>query len=358
MAQSLKVLSTSLLVLFVLVLLYLLFRIFAPFLTPIMWALILTRLFQPMHERLARSVRGRRALSAMLMTLAVMILVVLPVSYITGLAVNETIHAYQATMEWVQAGGLEDLPKQLAKLPFVGTLSQSVLGNLVLAYGVLHGPAGDGSTVFQTIASTVSGLAMNVVEVVTDFLIMLFALFFFFRDSPSLVRTVHQALPIDQKAKTEIIDCVDQTVVAVVRGTLLTAVAQGFVAGVTYWLLGLPFPLLLGALSGFLSLLPVGGTGLVWGPVAVYLLLNGAIWKAIVLVAVGAGIVGLMDNVLHPYLVGTGVDLPLIVLFFASLGGLAYFGFIGLFLGPIVVALAKATFHIFQQNYQRASTST
>jgi predicted PurR-regulated permease PerM len=88
----------------------------------------------------------------------------------------------------------------------------------------------------------------------------------------------------------------------------------------------------------------------------VYLLLSGAIWKAVVLIAVGAGIVGLMDNVLHPLLVGKGVDLPLIVLFFATLGGLAYFGFIGLFLGPIVVAVARATFHIFRQDHQRLTT--
>ena len=355
MAQSVKILSTSFLVLFVVLLLYLVFAIFAPFLTPIMWSLILARLFYPLHERLAGFVRGKRAISAMLMTLAVMILVVLPVSYVTVLAVNETIHAYQAITEWIQAGGMEELPKRLASLPFIGTLSQSVLGNLVLAYGVLNGSSADGSTIFQTIAGTVSGLAMNMAEVATDFLITLFTLFFLFRDSPSLLKTVHEALPIDPKAKTEILDTLDQTVVAVVRGTLLTAVAQGFVAGMTYWLLGIPFPLLLGALSGLLSLLPVGGTAFVWGPAAVYLFVSGAVGKALVLVAVGAGIVGLMDNVLHPFLVGTGVDLPLIVLFFASVGGLAYFGFIGLFLGPIVVGLAKATFHIFQQNYQRAS---
>jgi predicted PurR-regulated permease PerM len=356
MAQTLTILSTSFLVLFVAILLYLLFWIFAPFLTPILWALILARLFHPVHESVARVLHGKRLISALLMTLAVMLLVVLPVSYIAVLAVNEAIHAYQATTAWVQAGGIDELPKQLASLPFIGTLSQNVLGNLILAYGVLHASTGDGSTMFQTIAGTVSGLAMNMVEVVTDFLITLFTLFFLFRDGPSLLRTVHQAVPIDQKAKAEIIECVDQAVVAVVRGTLLTAVAQGFVAGTTYWLLGIPFPLLLGALSGLLSLLPVGGTALVWGPLAIYLFVTGAIGKAIVLVAVGAVIVGLMDNVLQPFLVGTGLDLPLIVLFFASLGGLAYFGFIGLFLGPIIVALAKATFQqIFQHNYRRAS---
>ena len=354
MLQSFKILSPTFLVLFVIILLYLLFSILAPFLTPILWALILARLFYPIHERLARLARGKRALSAMLMTLAVMVLVVLPVSYVTVLAVNETIHAYQAMMAWVQAGGLQELPKRLAQLPFIGTLSQNVLGNLVLAYGVLHSSTGDGSTIFQTIAGAVSGLAMNMVEVATDFLITLFTLFFLFRDRPSLLRTIHRALPLDQKAKAEILDTLDQTVVAVVRGTLLTAAAQGLVAGITYWLLGIPFPLLLGALSGLLSLLPVGGTALIWGPVAAYLFVNGAIVKALVLVAVGAGIVGLMDNVLHPLLVGSELDLPLIVLFFASLGGLAYFGFIGLFLGPIVVGLAKATFHIFQQHNQRA----
>jgi predicted PurR-regulated permease PerM len=355
MAQSFKVLSTTFLVLFVVALLYLLFRIFAPFLPPILWALILARLFHPVHERLARWVRGKRAVSAMLMTLAVMVLVVLPVSYLTVLAVNETIHAYQATAAWIQAGGLEELPQRLGHLPFIGTLSQNVLGNLVLAYGLLHSSAGDGSTIFQTIAGAVSGFAMNVVEVATDFLIMLFTLFFLFRDSPSLLRTVHQAMPISPKAETEILGTLDQTVVAVVRGTVLTAAAQGLVAGTTYWLLGVSFPLLLGALSGFLSLVPIGGSALVWGPVAAYLFVNGAVGKALILVAVGAGIVGLMDNVLHPLLVGSDLDMPLIVLFFASLGGLAYFGFIGLFVGPIVVGLAKATFHIFQQQSQRAS---
>jgi len=115
-----------------------------------------------------------------------------------------------------------------------------------------------------------------------------------------------------------------------------------------------PFPLILGAVSALLALLPMGGSALVWGPIAVYLFWSGAIAKGLVLLVVGAGIVGLMDNVLQPLLVGKGVDLPVLALFFASLGGLAYFGAIGLFLGPIVLGLTKAAFHIFQENYQRA----
>ena len=356
MAKSSKILSTSFLLLFVILLLCLLFWIFAPFLTPILWALILARLFSPIHERLASLLRGKRAWSAILMTFAVMVIIVLPASYITVLAVTEAIHAYEASVDWVQAGGLDQLPERLRSLPLIGGLSQAVLGKIVVAYGVLQGSAEGGTTIGQVVASKVGGLASNLVDTTTNFLITFFTLFFLFRDSPSLYKTVHQALPIDQKAKAEIFDCLDQTVVATVRGTLLTALAQGLVAGTTYWLLGVPYPLLLGVLSGFLSLLPVGGTALVWGPLAVYLFWTGAIGKAIILMVVGAGIVGLMDNVLQPFLVGTGADLPLILLFFASLGGMASFGFIGLFLGPIILGLAKAAFHIFQQNYQRSST--
>lgn len=350
-----NVVSTTFLILFIVLLLYLLFVIFAPFLTPIVWAFILARLFYPAHDRLAGWLGERRAISAMLMTLGVMVLVVLPVSYLAVLAANEAVHAYQAVMAWIKGGGLEQLPERFGQIPLIGSLSQDVLGNLVLAYGVFRQSGENGTTMIPALAGMVGGFAMNMVEATTNFLITLFTLFFLFRDSPALYKTVREALPLDQKAITEIFGCLDQTIVAIVRGTVLTAVAQAFVAGTAYWLLGLPFPLLLGALSGLLALLPVGGSAFVWGPLAVYLLMTGSIVKALILVGIGAGIVGLMDNVLQPFLVGTGVDVPLILLFFASLGGLAYFGFVGLFLGPIILGLTKAAYHIFQQNYQRSS---
>src|SRR5688572_2784254 len=113
MAKSSKIFSTSFLLLFVILLLCLLFWIFAPFLTPILWALILARLFSPIHERLASLLRGKRAWSAILMTFAVMVMIVLPASYITVLAVTEAIHAYEASVDWIQAGGLDQLPERL-----------------------------------------------------------------------------------------------------------------------------------------------------------------------------------------------------------------------------------------------------
>jgi predicted PurR-regulated permease PerM len=341
------------LVLFFVLLVFLCFWIFWPFLTPIAWALILWRLFSVPHERLASLVKGRRAVSATMMTVGVMTLVVLPLSYTSAVAASELMHLYDVGKAWVGSGGLAELPERLAQLPLVGSLSQEFLGKLIGAYGPMEVSA-EGDAIGKSVAGTMGDVTEKIAEGVTTFLITLFTLFFLFRDSPGLYKAVNGALPLEAKVKRDIFECLDQAVTAIVRGTLVTAIAQGLMAGLTYWLLGLPLPLLLGALSAIVSLLPMGGTAIIWGPLALYLLATGAVWKGLVLLAVGIGIVGLMDNVLQPFLVGTGVDLPLILVFFASLGGLACFGFIGLFLGPIILALTKATFHIFLRTYRRS----
>jgi predicted PurR-regulated permease PerM len=348
MARSPRPQSFGFLLIFVILLVGLLSWLFWPFLTPIAWALLLSRLFCEPHERLASLLSGRRSVSAMILTLGIMAVIVLPLSYVSAVAVDELTHLYGEARDWIQGGGLAQIPRQMAKLPLIGLVSQEVLGRLIVAYGPIE-PSG---SVAQSLAGTAGDVVKQVAERLTDFLLTLFTLFFLFRDGPSLCHTVYSAIPLDGRVKREIIDCLDHAIVALIRGTLLTAVAQGAVAGLTYWLLDLPVPLLLGALSALVSLLPMGGTALIWGPLVVYLLVTGAVWKGLILLTVGAGIVGLMDNLLQPWLVGQGIQLPLILVFFASLGGMAYFGFIGLFVGPIILALTKASIHLVMRMYQ------
>lgn len=350
--MSPQVLSTAFLVLCTL-LLYQLAMIFAPFFTPILWALILARLFYPLYRYLLHLLRGKATLSASLSTLAVTFLAVLPVAYVAFLAITETIHAYQAAMTWLQNGGLKQLPAAVSALPFIGNISQELLGRFVLAYGDLQGSLLEGGKAVSAVLLTgVSGLAKNTFDLITDFFIMLFTLFFFFRDGQRLYDVFYDAVPIDEAHKAAIFDRLTQTMIAVVRGTLFTALAQGVAAGLAYWALSLPFPVFLGSISAFCSLLPFGGTALVWVPVATYLFWTAPLWKGIVMIVVGVGLVGLMDNFLQPLLVGAGADLPVLFLFFATIGGLAYFGFIGLFLGPILLGIAIATFKIYRENYQ------
>jgi len=253
----------------------------------------------------------------------------------------------------VQGGGLKRLPAMVAGLPLIGNISQELLGRFVLAYGDLQGTLLEGGKAVSAVLLTgMGGLAKNTFELITDFFIMLFTLFFLFRDGHRLYAAFYDALPIEESHKALIFDRLDHTMIAVVRGTLLTALAQGVAAGTAYWALGVPFPVFLGSLSALFSLIPFGGTALVWGPVAAYLFWTAPVWKGIAMVSVGVGLVGLMDNFLQPLLVGSGADLPVLFLFFASLGGLAYFGFIGLFLGPILLGIALAAFQIYRDNYQ------
>jgi predicted PurR-regulated permease PerM len=350
--MSSHTLSTAFLILCFL-LLYQLALIFAPFFTPILWALILVRLFYPLFQHVARLLRGQATLSAALSTLAVTFLAVLPVAYLAFLAITETIHAYQSAMAWVQSGGLKRLPAMVSGLPMIGNITQELLGRFVLAYGDLQGSLLEGGKAVSAVLLTgMGGLAKNTFDLITDFFIMLFTLFFLFRDGHRLYAAFYDALPIEDSHKALIFDRLDHTMIAVVRGTLLTALAQGLAAGTAYWALGVPFPVFLGSLSAIFSLIPFGGTALVWGPVAAYLFWTAPIWKGIVMVVVGVGLVGLMDNFLQPLLVGSGADLPVLFLFFASLGGLAYFGFIGLFLGPILLGIALAAFQIYRDDYQ------
>lgn len=350
--MSPQVLSAAFLVLCFL-LLYVLALIFAPFMTPILWAMILVRLFYPLYQWLTRMLGDRTTVSAALSTLSVMLLAVLPVAYLMFLVVTETIHAYQLAMTWVQEGGLQRLPELVAGLPLIGNVSQGLLGGFVVAYGDVQANLVEGGkAVSGVLLSSVGGLAKNTLDLVMDFFVILFTLFFLFRDGHRLYDAFYEALPIEESYKAVIMERLDHVMAAVVQGTLLTALAQGFTAGLAYWALGVPFPVFLGALSALLSLVPIGGTALVWGPVAAYLLWTAPIWKGVVMIGIGVGLVGLMDNLLKPLLVGSKADLPVLFLFFASLGGLAYFGFLGLFLGPILLGIALAVFQIYRDNYQ------
>jgi predicted PurR-regulated permease PerM len=137
-----------------------------------------------------------------------------------------------------------------------------------------------------------------------------------------------------------------------VKGVVLTALAQGLLAGIAYFALRVPFPLLMTALSALCALLPFGGTALVWIPLAVYLVATGSTWSAVALVAWAVVVVGLVDNFLKPLLIGHDVQLSTLFLFFSIVGGLAAYGFIGMFIGPVLLAVLMTAVGIYEQEYE------
>ncbi len=341
---------------FLVVFLFLLFElavIVSPFFSPILWAVILATATYPIYGHLRQAIGGRENLAASLMTVGLLAAAVLPALYGIILAGQQGLEAYEAVSLWISQGRLKDVGTILDAIPFAHHI-QELGGRLIVASSaeieasLLQG----GKALTGFLIAQGMDLAKNVVLLVTDFVVMLFTLFFLFRDGSRMYASIAGALPMDERHKSKIIERLDATIKAVVQGTLLTAFLQGAVAGLLYASLGLPFSIFLGALSGLLSFLPIGGTASVWVPLAMYLFVTGSTLKAVLLLACGVGLIGLMDNFVQPLLVGSQAHLPVLPLFFASFGGLASFGILGLFLGPVLLAVVLETFLIYQDEFQ------
>ena len=176
---------------------------------------------------------------------------------------------------------------------------------------------------------------------------MLYLLYFLLRDGRTLMRRIGQAVPLRADQKAELAEQFAVTIRATVKGSLVVAVVQGALGGLIFWFLGIRAPLVWAACMAVLSLLPVVGTGLVWVPVAIYLALGGEVWQGILLIAYGVLVIGLVDNLLRPILVGKDTHIPDYVVLISTLGGISVFGVNGFVIGPIVAAMFLAGWHVF-----------
>jgi len=335
-----------------LVLLYQIVIVFRPFLLPVLWAVILTHIMFPLHVRVTRVLRGRGTASAALLTVGIMALVVVPVIVLAFLLVEEAGIAYDAVTAWIQSGGVKRLPEDLARLSAGGGLTQEMIGRLIVGQGNLEAFLQQSAKALSGfLVDQLTGLVKNVFLLVVNFLVMIITLFFLFKDGTRFFQALYRIIPLEETHKEKIFSRLDQTITAVVKGIVITAIVQGLLAGLAYAVLGAPFPVFLMGLTILLAPLPLGGTALVWGPVALYLLWAGPVWKGVVLLVWGAGVVTTADNVLRPLLIGKGAQLPVLLLFFSILGGLAAYGLIGVFLGPILLAILLTAIQIYREEY-------
>jgi predicted PurR-regulated permease PerM len=203
----------------------------------------------------------------------------------------------------------------------------------------------------------VRGIAQNVVLFTLNFVIVLVTLFFFLRDGAEFCYRIRRLLPMDHEHQERLFQNIVDAIYAVVHGSLVVAMVQGLLAGLAYWVLGVPFSVLWGVVTGFTALLPVGGSTLVSVPVCIYLFLEGQTIKAVALLVWSFGIVGTVDNILKPLLIGNRLGLPVLFLFFGILGGLALFGALGIILGPVLFALLRVLLDLYIEEYGNVERS-
>jgi predicted PurR-regulated permease PerM len=296
---------------------------------------------------------GRDALSAWCLTLGVLAIVVVPVLLMAVMLVREAVGAELAVRGWIEAGGIQRLPAQLSKVPMIGGALENLIGRYLLQPDALEELVRSSAQIVSGFfVDQLSSLLKNTFLLVSTFLIILFTLWFLYKDGRRWLWFLYDLVPLDDAQKQKIVARLDITVRAVVKGVLLTAVVQGLLAGAAYAALGVPFAVVLTALTILLAPLPFGGTAFVWGPVALYFLMVGSMGKALVLLAWGVGVVSTVDQFLRPWLIGQGVQMPVLFLVFSILGGLALYGLIGLFVGPILTSILMTVISIYREEYQ------
>ena len=329
-----------------LIVLALTFVITQSFLRPLAFAIILAVVFYPLHERILRRLKRKAGTAALISTLALIILFAVPSFVIALLAANEALSAaHYLGRRSAEEGGFTSLLMTLANQPlhFVGhwvDLSKydlrAIIGSKAEQISVWLVGFG---------ASVLSGLA----RFITDSLITFVVLFFLFRDGPQGAYKAGMLIPLTPEQVARLYRNVSDTIIANVYGILSVGVAQGVLTGIAMRIVGMPSSLLLGLGAGFASIIPVVGSSLVWGPVAIYLLVTGAIWKGVFLLIWGTLVVSAIDNVIRPWVVGGRVELHPLVLLFFIFGGVEAFGFLGLFLGPVVASVLAALFDILRE---------
>ncbi|HWI84134.1 AI-2E family transporter, partial [Ramlibacter sp.] len=210
----------------------------------------------------------------------------------------------------------------------------------------------------HTITSRAFSIGQNTLDFVLSFFVMLYLLFFLLRDGRQLSREAARALPLEQEHTRRLLKQLATVVRATVKGNVVVALVQGTLGGLAFWVLGISGPLLWGALMALLSLLPAVGAAMVWGPVAIYLLSTGSIWSGIGLTLWGVLVIGLVDNVLRPILVGRDTRMPDYLVLIATLGGLTVFGLNGFVIGPVIAAMFLVTWDIFSQAREEQGSVT
>ncbi len=319
--------------------------ILMPFAGAVLWGVALAILFTPLYRRLLKKMPGRPNLAA-LATLAIcLVIVILPLAMVGVSLVQEVV----AVAQRMRSGDLDFasyLQQILGMVPqwLINLLDRFGLGNVEALISKVTVALAQGS---QLIATQALSIGQNTFDFFVSFFVMLYLLYFVLRDGTQLSKTIRESLPLARPHTHFLLNKFTTVVRATIKGNVVVAAVQGTVGGIALWALGVQGALLWGVLMAFLSLLPAVGAALVWAPVAVWFLATGAIFKGLVLIAVGVFVIGLIDNVLRPLLVGKDTQMPDYIVLMSTIGGMAIFGINGFVIGPVVAALFMAAWDLF-----------
>ncbi|MBU2885315.1 AI-2E family transporter [Gilvimarinus agarilyticus] len=319
--------------------------ILQPFFGPIFWACALAIIFHPIQTRLLKGLNHRPNSQALITLTMCLVIVIIPVIFLISSVVTQAADLYQK----IESGEF-DLAGRIEQFQNAYPAIQQTFERFGVNFSDLKNQSVDlAMNSGKFIAQYTFDIGSNAFKFVLDFCLMLYLTFFFLRDGNNIKELMVRALPMGDTRERLLFAKFAEVTRATVKGNLVVAMTQGALGGVIFWILGIPAALLWAVVMAFASLLPAIGAAIIWGPVAIYLLATGSYIQGIILVGFGAGVIGLVDNLLRPILVGRDTKLPDYIVLLSTLGGMALFGINGFVIGPLIAALFIAFWGIFMR---------
>ncbi len=316
-----------------------------PFFGAVMWGVALAILFTPLYNLLLKKMPKRRTLAAMATLAICLVIVILPLALV-GVSLVQEVALVAQNIRSGQINFANYFQQILAALPrwLLNLLERFNLGDMAAWEARITAGAAEGS---QLVAGKALTIGQNTFDFLVSFFVMLYLLFFLLRDGAPLSKKIRDALPLAKPHTHYLLNKFTTVIRATIKGNVAVAIAQGTIGGLSFFFLGVQGALLWAVLMAFLSLLPAVGAALIWGPVAIYFLATGHFWQGGVLIFVGVFVIGLVDNILRPLLVGKDTQMPDYIVLMSTIGGIAVFGINGFVIGPLIAALFMAAWDLF-----------
>ncbi|MGB8543229.1 MAG: AI-2E family transporter [Candidatus Acidiferrales bacterium] len=319
------------------VLAYLVFLVFQPFLPALAWAMVMVVVAYPVYIRLAR--KWGRTLAATVSTLGVTLIIIVPTLLVTGAFIREAVEAVQLVQQQIQSGHfswVNDLWLRIQE-----RFPDANSGDLTTA---IHRYADAGA---GYMAARVGTVLRNTAMFLFHLTVVILAMFYLFRDGDAIVARLREVLPFEKAHRDRMINETRELIFASVTSSLVAAVAHGVLGGLAFGLTGIHAPIFWGVMMGFFSLIPLVGSALIWVPAAISLMVDGHVGMGIVLIIFCGVIVGLVDNIIRPWMISGRAQMGGLVVFISVLGGISVFGMLGVVLGPIVVAAGASMLDLY-----------
>lgn len=325
---------------------YLFYRLIVPFFVPICWAAVLTIIFYPLYEWFLRKLK-RKALTATLMCVLIIIVIIGPITYLFVAIVNEAADAVTKVNELYNSGELTEFLD--FDIPILNTAKDKLSQYYDISKINMEELVKDAvNKVSGVVVNQTTWLVANGTKAVFYFGLMIFSMFYFFRDGEILVEKIKRLMPLTVSQVDAAAKQLRDVIEATIYGGVAIAILQGVLGGLLFVIMGIPSPVFWGAIMAFLALIPLIGASLIYIPTGIILMFSGSVIKGIIVLAVGTIIVSQVDNVVRPLMISGKTSLHPLLLFFTIMGGIYLFGLLGLVVGPMIAACFIILLRVFE----------